>query len=242
MKYLSLISISFSILAIACSQQQPTEGEGSKTLKTIPTDTIPKTKKIPSDSIISYFDKYKCEILRVENQETYRTTISIRIPEQLTRDQMKQIAEELKRKNQKYRIIRIVFLLPNMRLDAGAWAIVNYGSSYNVEINGISKILEDSLKAVTIPNAKIIGKWYDPTIPMESSILIYSINGKSRIHRTYRDWGVTDTTVKIIKNGDEFIVEYPNNFDDYLKIEADGNLGFYDELGLIKKSIRLKNN
>ena len=80
-----------------------------------------------------------------------------------------------------------------------------------------------------MPNEEIIGKWYDASPQIESSITIYKENAQLKVRLVYADG--SSSIKQLTQNRQKYI--YPNKFGEFFKIESDGNLGWYSPDGLI---------
>ncbi len=181
----------------------------------------------------SKIEKFNCKILDTETTNTNKMTIYIQIPEQLNKTQLREIAYELKEKNSKYENLYIFYLLPNMKIGAGAWATSHYNPNLDIKIIGIDKTIEDKLKNIKLPKGEIIGKWLDSSPYMENSIIIYKTNGVYKMTRNYKDDSKSEKNLQSSKISGKLRFEYKNKFGEYFLIENDGSLGLYDENGLI---------
>jgi len=177
--------------------------------------------------------KYGCEIINTESLKTIKKSIDIRIPEQLTESQLREIANYLKRENGNYERLFILYYLPDMKIGSGAWASTHYNPDLEINIMGIDKKAEETMKTMDLPAGEIIGKWYDKTPYMEHSIIIFKINDKYKMKETFKDGSINEKDLQFTKADGNSKFVYENDFGEYLLIEKDGRLGQYDKDGLI---------
>lgn len=174
-------------------------------------------------------EKYDCKIMNTEAQKPFHMTIYIQIPEQLTESQLKEIATQMKNENEVYKMLFIFYLLPNMEIGTYPWASTNYSPNLKIIINGVDKTTEEKLKNLDLPVGEIIGKWYDKSPLVENVVIIFKIDGKFKMKKSYRDGSnrILDLQLTKIDGKSKFV--YKNKFGEYLLIEKDGRLGQYDE-------------
>ena len=192
-------------------------------------------------------DKYDCKIINMEtyekgNVETYKTRIYIRIPNEITKDEITEIAEYLRIEHNQNKLLYISYLLPKMEPSLLGWANASYNPNLEVKINGIKNVVVETLKNIKIPeeSSEVIGKWYDDSPYTESSHMIYKIGEKYKM-KSLLDGGKYDRNRDLEysnENGkDKFT--YDNDDGEYLIIESDGSLGIYDNKGLIVISTKI---
>jgi len=84
---------------------------------------------------------------------------------------------------------------------------------------------EKTTKTTAIPDGKIIGKWYDSRPYAESTIIIFIKSNVINAREIYKDGSFGDKG--LTQKGTKYI--YENDFDEFYKIESDGNLGLYSQ-------------
>ncbi|MFD2917708.1 hypothetical protein [Psychroserpens luteus] len=192
-------------------------------------------------------DKYDCKVINIEayekgSIETYKTRIYIRIPKEITKDEITEIAEYLRIEYNQNKLLYISYLLPKMGPSLLGWANASYNPNLEIKINGIKNVVAETLKNIKVPkeSSEVIGKWYDDSPHTKSSHLIYKIGEKYKM-KSLLDDGKYDTNRDLEysnENGkDKFT--YDNDDGEYLMIESDGSLGIYDNNGLIVISTKI---
>ena len=82
----------------------------------------------------------------------------------------------------------------------------------------------------------LIGTYYDDFAPLAiHTSILKKVNGSYQITQIFNDGsnGTETLTVEII-NGEERLVEFPNNpYGDYMVVESDNSIAFYDNRGFI---------
>ena len=81
----------------------------------------------------------------------------------------------------------------------------------------------------TLPDGEIIGKWADETLGLAHTAIIFQQNGQYAVRKVYGDGSFGD--FGLARSGDFF--KYEMAYDEYYKIENNGDLGRYDDMGLI---------
>lgn len=182
-------------------------------------------------------EEYNCKILDSETMKTLKKTIYIQIPEQLTEQQLTEIATFLRNENNQYERLFIFYLLPEMKIGSGAWATTHYNTSLEVNILGASETEEEEeMKSDLDVEGEVIGKWYDNSPYMEHSIIIYKQNDVYKLKETYKDGSINEKELEYIDLNGKSKFIYENDHGEYLLIESDGRLGQYDKEGLISKA------
>ena len=177
--------------------------------------------------------KYNSTILNVETYKTDKKSIYIRIPNRLTKVQLEEIAVYLRTVNQIYDRLFIFYLLPNMEEGSGAWATTHYNKDLEIKIFGADKPAQEKMTKVIVPSEEIVGKWYDNTPSIEHSLIIYKVDGKYKLKRTFVDGSVDEKDLQFSMYNGKSKYVYKNDSGEYLLIEKDGRLSYYDEYGLI---------
>lgn len=195
---------------------------------------------IASCSRQNALEKYNCKILDTKTMKTIKKTIYIQIPEQLTKLQLKEIATQIKDENSIYERLFIFYLLPDMKIGSGAWATTHYNPDLKINIMGADKKAEKTMKTADLPEGEIIGKWHDKTPYVESTMIIFKIDGKFKMKETFIDGSVNEKDLQFTKANGKSKFVYKNDFGEYLLIENDGRLGVYDKDGLISTADKIE--
>ena len=175
------------------------------------------------------------KIINTETSGTTKKTIYIQIPEQLTTQQLEDIATQLKIDNSVYDRLFIFYYLPNMKIGSGAWASTHFNKDLEVRIYGVDKSIEAKVKNAGPSSGELIGKWYDKTPGIEHSIIISKIGSKYILKRAFRDGSVMEKDLKFSLSNGKMKFVYESDVGEYLLIEKNGQLGQYDNQGLIDK-------
>ena len=180
-------------------------------------------------------EKYDCKIIETDTSGTAKKSIDIRIQKQITEVQLTEVADYLRSQNKQYERLFIVYILPDMVLDSGAWATTHFNPDLEVNILGATEEEEATILDAELPPGEIIGKWYDSSMSVEHSVIIYLIDEQYMIRETYSDGIIEKELDKVEDNGTVKYI-YENSFGEFYQIEADRSLGLYDDLGLISNS------
>ena len=187
-------------------------------------------------------DKYDCKIINTETLKK-KTRIQIRIPKELTQEELTEIAKYLREGNNQNKLLFISYLLPKMETSILGWANASYNPELKVKINGVKNVIAETLKAIKAPDqsSEVIGKWYDDSPYTECSHIIYKIGNEYKM-KSLLDGGKFDRNRDLAysnENGKEKFT-YDNDDGEYLLIENDGSLGIYGNTGLIVTSKRIE--
>jgi len=198
----------FILLFLACNQTPSTTTNQS--------EPIPKKVSLPNYQII---DKHF--------RKPFKASWDIRLDKQISEAEIKAIANHLKSSHPDYDNYFITYLLPDMEQGNGAWATSHFNPSLNINILGATSEEEERMKNIEIPEGKILGKWYDNSPISGNSTIIYQQGKKYKARRLYKDGSFGDDD--LFKKGNKF--SFDTYFDEYMVIEKDGTLGWYDDTG-----------
>lgn len=162
------------------------------------------------------------------NNYVKKATLDVRLYDKATEKQLTKLAYYLKRTTPGYANYFISYYLPDMPIGSGAWATSHFTPNLEIKIQGIDKVNEKKLTGASNPvGSEQIGKWYDSRPYVESTLIIYKLNGKLKLRQIFKDGSFSDKS--LTQSGSKYI--YSNDFGEFLKIESDGNLGWYSENG-----------
>jgi hypothetical protein len=159
--------------------------------------------------------------------------LDIRLPNRISEDEIKHIAEYINQnEGADCSPLFIYYFLPDEEpgID-GAWAYSWFNPQLEVKINGMNLETEATLEA-SIPRVdeNVIGTWLD-TWGLAHTVVIRKVNGVYQMTSQYSDGsGETITLIEKVVNGEERLYEESGI---YMVIENNGNLGVYDNQGLI---------
>ena len=185
-------------------------------------------------------EKYNFKILDIRTSGTVKMTIYMQTPEQLTEPELEEIAINLRNENSTYDKLFIFYYLPDMELNGGAWASTHFNKELEIKIYGVDKSIEAKVKNAKQSSGELIGKWYDKTPGIEHSIIISKIGSKYILKRAFRDGSVMEKDLKFSLSNGKMKFVYESDVGEYLLIEKNGQLGQYDNQGLIDKCDKIK--
>jgi hypothetical protein len=176
-------------------------------------------------------------VINLEKGSSTKCIFDIRIQNRISENDIKHIAEYIYgNEGVGCSPLFIFYFLPDEKpgIDT-AWAYSHFYPELEVKINGLDLETAATLGASTpIVNGNVIGNWLD-TGGISHTITMTKINGKYQMTSLYADGsGETITLGVKVVNGEERLYENPGNFyGDYMVIESDGSLAFYDNQGFI---------
>ena len=169
----------------------------------------------------------------IENQnflKKMKATFDVRLEDKISKEAIKAIANDIKRNNPGYDKYFIIYLLPGMEINNGAWATSHFNPS--LEVNILGRQTDDTSKidksSSDINEEKIIGKWEDNTLG--KLFIIHKDSSNYKLRTIYKDGSFGDK--KLTKKGN--IYKFDNR-ESYIKIEKNGYLGWYDQDGRFLK-------
>ena len=152
-----------------------------------------------------------------------KASFDIRLDKKVSNEEIKWIANEIKKNNPWFNRYFIMYYLPNMKLWNWAWATSNFNPDLKIEILWMTKKEENKTKN-NLPKWEIIWKWIDNWI-IWKTIFIFKKNNKYIKREIYKDGSFWDENLK--KEWNKFI--YENDFWEYIKIEDNWNLWWYSK-------------
>ncbi len=181
-------------------------------------------------------EKYNCKIIETDELKNIKKSITIRVQTQLTEEELEEVSLYLRSQNENYERLFINYYLPEMKIGSFAWATTHFDPTLEINIQGITIDEEKAIKEVDLPSGEIIGKWYDASIMIEHSIIIYFIDGQYKQLEKYKDGRTNDQFLTKSEENGKVKFVYDNSFGEYYLIESDNSLGLYDSDGLISIS------
>lgn len=177
--------------------------------------------------------------LRDERRRGVKRVVAVRLFEPVSEATVEQYARNIiGLTSDSYNFTQIDFLLHDMTLDAGAWAIARLDSQLTVKIVGLT--MEDYRALASLPpqaGVKTLGIWMDTSIP--SRVTAYVTHGKYIVERMFApNQGrplVEVCRASKVKRGLKLT---PLDFNgDYFIITKDGRLEDWDNAGMIRSHV-----
>lgn len=142
--------------------------------------------------------------------------LDVRLNHKISEQTLKVLAEKLRVDDGRtYARTFILYYLPGMVIDSGAWASTHFNPDLEVKILGLS--LEDENKASKIQapaGTEIVGEWNDERPGMGSRLSMIKTGKKIQMKTIYKDGssGVEDLT---LKSDSRYSINNSNNSDFY---------------------------
>lgn len=160
-----------------------------------------------------------------------KRSLDVRLNRKVSQDELRSIAIELKNKDPKeYERTFICYYLPDMKVDAGAWATTHFNPNLEVKILGFTVEQEKALKQQhNDPSREVIGSWLDESPFIGKRYTIFRQNGKLFMEYVYEDGGTLKREIveKLSDKGRTFRKNEDNSREFYL-IDSQGNLQVWD--------------
>lgn len=163
--------------------------------------------------------------------------LSVRLSRKVSEDVLRLIALELKKQDaRQYDRTLIEYLLPGMKVGAGAWATSHFDPDLELWILGLTAEEERSL--LNEPedlSREVIGTWLDESPYMGNRIIIYRKDGKLFLERKFGNGSSYEMELvqKPLTRGKRFEEKEGNKFGEYYLVDHQGNLQMWDQEGLI---------
>lgn len=180
--------------------------------------------------------KYDYSIINEDTDKAFnKTSLEIRLKEELNQADLKNIALEIRESRSDYDKVWIFYFLPGQEPGNGAWATTHFKPELNVEILGATKEASSEMN-ITKVTGEILNSWFENDAMLPNKKYLVKENGKFFIKSIYSksklagDGGEIKQEVfeKKMKNGTTKY-DYQNDFGEYYLIEKNGNLGMYNE-------------
>jgi len=191
---------------------------------------------------IGTIGKYKMEPLpnnfsyniiedKSNNEKIGKNQLTVEINKKITVEQIATLADKLFSSKPKQRRFYIFYQLPGWKTNSGAWATSHFDSDLEIQILGSTAQQDSNSKKIidAFIDGDIIGKWREEQYS-NSSYIIYKKDNKTFIKIFFKDLGAIDKELKgkKIKNGVRYDYIDGNILGEYLILNLDGGLEFYN--------------
>lgn len=164
-------------------------------------------------------------------------SVDIRLSKKVSENFLQLLALKIRKEEpRKYDRMFITYYLPGMTPGSGAWATSHFNPNLEVKILGTT--IEEEKTLMDEPknsSGEIIGKWFNESLYSGAKYTFLKRDDKIIMIRKFKD-GSSDEKEMIQKNqsGRVRFEEKGGNLDkEYYLIERNGNLGIYDNAGII---------
>ncbi len=169
----------------------------------------------------------------------YKRSLDVRLNKKVSEAILRTIALKLKAQDLRhYERTFICYYLPDMEVDAGAWATTHFNPNLKVKILGMTADQEKALKQLPDdPSREVIGIWLDESLfGMGNRITIFRQNRKLFMENMYTDGssGKKEIVEKSSGRGRRFQRKEGSSVGEFYLIDNQGNLQLWDEEGIIK--------
>jgi hypothetical protein len=167
-----------------------------------------------------------------------KRSVDVRLNRRVSTDVLRAIALEIRAKDGRpYQRTFILYYLPDMKVDAGAWASSHFNPALEIRIVGTTEEQHAALveASETAADVEVIGVWLDERPYMSRRIRLYRKDGKVFIESTYRDGsvGTDEMTETSTRQGFRFDAKKRSAAGDHYVINRAGHLQIRDSDGLI---------
>jgi hypothetical protein len=173
-----------------------------------------------------------------------KISIDIRLQKKASKDFLRELALNLqKAEAKKYDRMFITYYLPGMTPGAGAWATSHFSPNFEVKILGTTIEEEKTLMSNSkISSGKIIGEWLDESPYVGAKYTFLKRDGKIIMICKFKGGSGSEKEMIQKKQSGRlrFEEKVGNNFGEYYLVDRKGNLGVYDNAGLITTMSSIK--
>lgn len=191
--------------------------------------------------------KYDYTIINENIERAFnKTSIEIRLKEEISETDLKNIALEIKGSRRDYDKIWIFYFLPGQETGNGAWATTHFTPVLNVEILGATKEALSQMNMIKV-GGEVLNSWFDNDAILPNKKYLVKENGKLFMKSIYPKSKLAgdgremkeEVFKRKLKNG-LIRYNYKNNHGEYYLIEKNGNLGLYDDSGKFKEAKKIE--
>lgn len=176
-------------------------------------------------------------VIDITKDSGTKCVVNIRLQNRIHEDELKQIADYLyENEGKDCSPLFIFYFLPDTEPEKiNAWAWSHFNPELDVAIVGLSLEREATLLSITpTVDGIIIGKWIE--IIAGKDLLVISIVNDSYLMTSIspNESKYTKTLDMEVVDGEERLYLSPRTvYNDYMVIEENGNLSYYDDMGLL---------
>ena len=190
--------------------------------------------------------KYDYAIINENTDKAFnKTNIDIRLKEEISKTDLKNIALELKEDRNEYDKVWIFYYLTGQEPGNGAWATTHFTPELEVKMIGASKEASKEMNETKV-TGEILNSWYENDAMLPNKKYLVKEDGKLFMKSIYPktelagDGGELKEEVveKKLKNG-MIRYDYENIHGEYYLIEKNGNLGLYNDSGKFKEAKKI---
>lgn len=194
-----------------------------------------QTATIPED--VTY------EVINEKIMPGTKRSLDIRLNRRVSEKVLRSLAVKLKSSDSgSYERTFILYYLPDMTVDAGAWAKTHFNPDLEVGILGSTAEEAKALRQSSDNSSReVIGRWLDDGGFSDNRLILFRKDGDLRVEQTYGDGSsrVMEVVEKQSSRGRR--IERKNDDTvDYWLIDESGNLQIRDDEGLIRTAGKLE--
>lgn len=178
------------------------------------------------------------EILNDEKQRGVKRSVDVRLESRITEANLREIGIAIRNSdNTTYPQTFILYYLPEMVVDAGAWASTHFRPDLETQIYGMTKEEYEKLTSTeSLSDAnEVVGVWLDERPYVGRRLTIFKRNGDYFLHALYPDGSEGETQVIRTEIADGFRFGESSNSEDYYVLRSNGRLELRDSMGLIEE-------
>ena len=183
-------------------------------------------------------------IIERSNLGNIKGSIEIRLGEKVSKNFLQELALRLREDEpRKYDRLFITYYLTGMTPGSGAWATSHFTPNLEVKVLGTTLEEEKSLKnEPQSSSGKIIGEWFDDSPYVSAKYKFLKRDDKIIMIRKFKDGSGSETEMvqKTHSGKLRFEEKESNDFGEYYLVESNGDMGIYDNAGIINTMRAIK--
>lgn len=181
-------------------------------------------------------------VISESESNNYKRSIDVRLSEKVSEKELRAIAMELKESEKKaYDRTFIIYLLPDMEVNSGAWATTHFNPDLEVQILGFTLEQEQKMARDAASETRdLVGVWEAESLG--ARLTLYRENGKLYLDAKYAEG--SDSIEEMIETksatGTQLVGKGGNPHGDYIVLDGKGNLQAEDGYGIFLKYKKIK--
>lgn len=183
--------------------------------------------RIPPDVTYSTVDSYVVP--------GFKRSLDVRLNRRVSEGTLRALALELKsQETGSYERTFICYYLPDMKVDAGAWATTHFNPNLEVRILGLTVEQDKALRhRPADPSQDVIGSWIDDSPFAGNRITIFRQHGELFMETTYKDGsaGTAELVEMSTPRARRFDHKPDRGHGEYYLINSTGDLEQWDQDG-----------
>ncbi len=188
------------------------------------------------DSLGEMINNSNIKVIEESPSEVFKkVNVNILLSEKLDKNQLKEIAEKIRKFEDKDKFTRlyIFYYLEEYKIGSGAWAYTHYEPELEIKIIGATKREEEECRKKALSVKKnTIGRWYEEQNTMGTSRVLYRKDEKVFLKIFYKcgQESINELKEQKVSNGIKFSYKGKGAYNgEYYILFERGELGFFNK-------------